>query len=273
MIRVQNISYHVGNKRILDDVSFDAHPGELLVILGNNGAGKSTLLKSICNDIKPSRGNILIEDKCIRTYPPQELAKKRAVLNQHTSISLPFKVNEIVMMGRYPYFKNRETARDILVVNDAIAKAGITHLARQNYLTLSGGEQQRVQLARVLAQASGTGTRYLLLDEPVNSLDVKHQHNTLQLAVAFARAGNGVVAILHDLNLAAMYADKILLLKAGKTAAYGTPREVLTSKTITSAFGFPAQVMPHPTLDCLMISFGIPAHATPHAPAAHAVSI
>lgn len=273
MISVQNISYRIGTKQILDHISFGASPGELLVILGNNGAGKSTLLKVICNDLKPDHGTVEIDKRNIYDYAPQELAKKRAVLKQHTPITLPFKVREIVMMGRYPYFKSRETDHDKAIVNEAIAKAGITHLADQNYLSLSGGEQQRVQLARVLAQASGENTRYLLLDEPVNSLDVAHQHNTLQLAKTFAQGGNCVVAVLHDLNLAAMYADKILMLKSGKIAAYGTPEEVFTNETITHTFGFPAHVQPHPTAGCLMICFGTPAFSVTDLNPQHAAVI
>lgn len=263
MLRVKDISYTIGRKQILKQVSFDAHPGELLVILGNNGAGKSTLLKTICSELKQTNGTVLIDDRNTNEYSSEELALKRAVLNQYTQINLPFLAKEIVMMGRYPHFKNKETAHDHEVVNAAIKQAGIDHLSEQNYLTLSGGEQQRVQLARVLAQVENNKenfTQYLLLDEPVSSLDISHQHNTLQLAKQFARKGNVVIAVLHDLNLAAMYADKILLLKSGEVLSTGTPGEVLNNETISLTFGFPAYVQQHPHADCLMVCFGTQQH-------------
>ncbi|MES2691663.1 MAG: heme ABC transporter ATP-binding protein [Bacteroidota bacterium] len=258
MLSVNNISYTIGTRQILNKVSLDARAGELLVILGNNGAGKSTLLKAICNELKCT-GTVHIDGKNAGEYTTEELALKRAVLKQHTQINMPFLVKEVVMMGRYPHFKRKETAYDHAVVKKAIEKAGITHLSEQNYLTLSGGEQQRVQLARVLAQVENTQadlTQYLLLDEPVSSLDISHQHNTLQLAKQFAEKGNVVIAVLHDLNLAAMYADKILLLRSGKVHSTGTPQEVLNNETISQTFGFPAYVQQHPHADCLMVCFG-----------------
>lgn len=263
MLRVKNISYSISGKQILNEVSFDAFPGELLVILGNNGAGKSTLLKAVCNELKHSHGTILIDGRDADEYTTEELALKRAVLKQHTQVNLPFLAKEIVMMGRYPHFKNKETATDHDVVRMAIEKAGITHLAEQNYLTLSGGEQQRVQLARVLAQVENARenfTQYLLLDEPVSSLDISHQHNTLKLAKQFAQKGNVVIAVLHDLNLAAMYADRILLLRSGEVLSAGTPQEVLNNDTISQTFGFPAYVQQHPYADCLMVCFGTAQH-------------
>lgn len=269
MLSVNNISYQVAGRKILDNISFDAHAGELLVILGNNGAGKSTLLKGICNELKHATGKVLLENKNVTAYNAAQLALKRAVLKQHTQVNLPFLAKEIVMMGRYPHFKTKETEQDHHIVEQALEKAGITHLGAQNYLTLSGGEQQRVQFARVLAQlecSPDNFVQYLLLDEPVSSLDISHQHNTLKLAKQFAAQGNVVIAVLHDLNLAAMYADKILLLKSGQVHSNGTPQEVLTSEIISQAFGFPAFVQQHPHTDCPMVYFGAPQQANQQTP-------
>jgi iron complex transport system ATP-binding protein len=257
MISAKNITYAIGKRQILNNISFDAHAGELLVILGNNGAGKSTLLKAICNETKHD-GLVEFNQQNASSICSKELALKRAVLKQHTQVNLPFLVEEIVMMGRYPHFKNVETPYDYQAVQEAMQKVGVLHMAKQNYLTLSGGEQQRVQLARVLAQLqhkTDLGTRYLFLDEPVSSLDIAQQHNTLTLAKAFAKEGNVVVAVLHDLNLAAMYADKILMLKQGKVNVYGNVANALTDANITSTFDFPAYVTKHPHANHLVIYF------------------
>lgn len=260
MISAKNLSYQAGGKRILHDVSFDAHQGELLVILGNNGAGKSTLLKAVCGELRTG-GEVLYEGRPIRDTGLNEMARRRAVLRQHTPVNLPFLVREIVMMGRYPHFKNRESLNDHHLVDMALEQVGMSHLASENYLNLSGGEQQRVQLARVLAQVAekeAGEAQYLFLDEPVSSLDIAQQHNTLRIARGFARKGNSVIAVLHDLNLAAMYADRVLMLKQGGIAAMGTASEVLTPSHISATFGFPAYVQEHPHADCLLVCFGSP---------------
>lgn len=261
MISVKNISFRAGKRNILKQLSFEANAGEFLVILGNNGAGKSTLLKTICGEVVQQQGNILLHEQDITHYSPAELARKRVVLRQHTAVNLPFRVKEIVLMGRYPYFTYRETPADHAIVESAMQQTGISHLADQNYLTLSGGEQQRVHLARIIAQATGVHQKCILLDEPVNSLDVAHQHHTLAMCKAFAEQGNCVIAVLHDLNLAAMYADTVLLMKAGEVLGHGAPHKIFTDQLITETFGFPAQVRPHAVSGCPVVSFG--AHAQP----------
>lgn len=258
MLQVQGLSYRAGKRRILDEVSFASRAGELLVILGNNGAGKSTLLKAITGDIKPLSGEILLNGKHTHQYKTNELATFRGVLRQFTSVHLPFTVREIVMMGRYPHFGSSPGVKDIDIVKQAMDRTRISAFAERNYLTLSGGEQQRVQLARVLSQVwpDAQKQQYLFLDEPVNSLDVSQQHHTLQLAKELAHKGNCVIAVLHDLNLAALYADRILLLKEGKVKAIGTPAEVMTDALLTDTFDFPAFVGQHPYHACPIVHFG-----------------
>ena len=245
MIKVNNISYSIADTAILQDVSFSVAPGEMLVILGGNGAGKSTLLKAMCGDIYPQKGNISIQGKNIAEWKHNELASFRAVLQQQTLLSMPFTVSEVVMMGRYPHFNGKEQEIDHSIVKSALKKTGVEHLADRNYLYLSGGEQQRVHLARVFAQvwnAPGFDSRYLFMDEPINSLDIRHQHTALELARAFTQGGNTVVAVLHDLNLAIQYADKILLLKKGKIVAHGAPDEVIKAEVISEAYDYPLSI-------------------------------
>lgn len=249
MLTLQNISYSIGTLQILNEVSFEALPGETTVILGANGAGKSTLLKIACGAIQATDGSVRIHGKELNQWKPAELAKCTAVLQQQNVLSLPFKVSDVVMMGRYPHFKKQPAALDYDVVNEAIKKVGISKLADKNYLDLSGGEQQRVHLARVFAQiwsSDSYDTRYLFMDEPSNNLDIRHQHNSLNMAREFAAEGHTVVAILHDLNLALQYADKIMLLKRGKGVAFGTPEEVMTERIVSKVFDYPLNIFNHP---------------------------
>ena len=249
MINVNNISYRIGDTAILNDVSFSATPGEMLLILGGNGAGKSTLLKAMCGDITVNKGGITMLNKEISRWKHSELAAIRAVLQQQTMLSMPFTVAEVVMMGRYPHFNGKEQQHDHDIVKSALKKTGIEHLADRNYLYLSGGEQQRVHLARVFAQVwstPGSDSRCLFMDEPINSLDIRHQHATLELAKEFKQEGNAVVAVLHDLNLAIQYADKILLLKKGAVSAYGTPAQVIREHVISEAYDYPLSIFNSP---------------------------
>ncbi len=249
MINVNSISYRIGDAVILNNVSFPVTPGEMLVILGGNGAGKSTLLKAMCGDIPVNKGNISMLGKDITDWKHGELAAIRAVLQQQTLLSMPFTVAEVVMMGRYPHFNGREQEIDYDIVKSALKKTGIEHLADRNYLYLSGGEQQRVHLARVFAQVwttPGSTGRVLFMDEPINSLDIRHQHTALELAREFTAEGNAVVAVLHDLNLAIQYADKILLLKKGSVTAYGTPGEVIREHIISEAYDYPLSIFSSP---------------------------
>jgi iron complex transport system ATP-binding protein len=252
MIELTNISYRIGSRMILQDVDFSVAPGEVLAILGSNGAGKSTLLKIARGELKPLTGGIAVRNRPLSSWPQRELAQFTAVLQQQTILTLPFTVQEVVMMGRYPHFKNNPGPEDIEIVNAALKKADIEKLAKRNFLQLSGGEQQRVQLARVFAQIWHTPdqkTRYLLMDEPGNNLDISHQHNALGMARDFAAAGNCVVAILHDLNLAFQYADKVLLLHHGSAIAYGPPSEVLNAENISQAYDFPMTMHYHESLE------------------------
>ena len=257
MLEARSVSYSISGKTIIDDVSLQTMPGELMVIVGSNGAGKSTLLNLLTGELPAEKGQITMNDSLLESICLKQRAKIRAVLPQNASLSFPFKVDEVVMMGRSPH-KGVGYEKDHQVVNEVLNIVGASHLKERNYITLSGGERQRVQLARVLVQIwekvwekKRTGKseqpRYLLLDEPTSALDLAHQHNTLNVARKFAhQEGVGVVAVLHDLNLAALYADKIAMMKAGKILQVGSAKSVLNAPLIQQVFNIEVEVIPHP---------------------------
>jgi len=243
MISVKQLSYAVGKKKLLNEISFNVAGGELLSIIGANGAGKSTLLKLLCKEESASSGNIFIKDIPIANYALKDLAKFRSVLSQHNTISVSFTVNEIVMMGRYPHFERQPSVEDVQIVRAAMEETGVTAFSGRDYNTLSGGEQQRVQLARVIAQIYDQPQGILFLDEPTNGLDLLYQQQILNLARSLADRGFCVVSILHDINFASRYSDKVLILKDGEKIAFGSPVEVITCDNIHRAFNIQVQLM------------------------------
>jgi iron complex transport system ATP-binding protein len=246
MLTVENVTYKAGSRALVKAVSFAVHPGEIMVVLGANGAGKSSLMRLLSGEKKPSEGSIYLSGKLLKSYPAKELALKRAIMNQQNIINLDFLAQEIVQMGRYPHYRNQPSLHDWDIINQVMAVTGTTHLAEQSFLTLSGGEQQRVHLARVLAQIWDIPGALLLLDEPVSGMDIQYQQQTLSLAAMLAKKGFIVVAILHDINLASQYADNILMLKNGRKWYQGTPAEVLNAKSIYDVFETEADVFTNP---------------------------
>jgi len=253
MVQVHQLSYTVKGKKLLDNVSFDVHSGQHLSILGANGAGKSTLLKLLSKDLVTAEGSIKIAGKEISTYSLQDLSKFRSVLSQQNTIALSFTVYEIVLMGRYPHFEQQPTANDLAVVKSVMDETGIMEFSDRYYHTLSGGEQQRVQLARVIAQIYDQPKAVLLLDEPTTGLDLLYQQQILLLARSLADRGFCVISILHDINFASRYSDNILLLKQGKTVAFGAPVEVITCSHIHEAFNVQVTLMEGEHFKCPMI--------------------
>lgn len=248
------LAFRIGGKALVEDVSLIVAPGEIVAIVGANGAGKSTLLRLLSGDARPERGSVTLQNKPLSQWHKRDLARSRAVLPQTSLLGFGFSALEVVLMGRSPHIQGIERPADYAIARAALAAARVEHLAERSYLTLSGGEQQRVQLARVLAQIwEDTGARYLLLDEPTNNLDLAHQHVTLAIAADFARHGVGVIAILHDLNLAAQYADHVLVMSAGRALAYGRPNTVFTPALIREAFDMAVTILPHPSLDCPLV--------------------
>lgn len=262
MLQVSEVSYKVGTKPLIKDISFEAQSGELVAIIGANGAGKSTLLKLLSKENSPSGGQIYLKGRSLERYSLPDLAKIRSVLNQQNSLSMSFKVEELVLMGRYPHFNNRPSVRDQEIVQLVMEENGITRLSQRDYNTLSGGERQRAQLARVMAQIYDAEVGYLFLDEPTNGLDLQYQQQTLQMARNMANRGFTVVCILHDINFASTYADKILMLKNGKSVAFGTPETVINCETIHEVFNVRVQMMSCEGQVCpLVVPYGVPVAA------------
>lgn len=245
MLRVENITYEINKRTLVKNLSFSMQCGEVIAVLGANGAGKSTLIKMLSREKDTSEGNIILNGKSISQYGSAELALKRAVMSQHNVVNIDFEVRDIVMMGRYPHYQNNPSENDKNIVKQTMEVCGVTELEERSILTLSGGEQQRVQLARVLAQVWDCPGALLLMDEPVSGMDLQYQQQTLAIVAALAKRGFMVITVLHDINLAAQYADRILLLKNGRKWNDGTPAEVLNTKNVYNIFSIEAVVNSH----------------------------
>ncbi|MFC6859948.1 heme ABC transporter ATP-binding protein [Zunongwangia atlantica] len=256
MLAVNQLNISIKTRRLLQDINFNIQPGELFVIIGPNGAGKSTLLKALTEEINYS-GEINFQQQSIKKWTTAKLAKTRAKFSQHHQQDIPLPVNEVVMMGRYPYFASKPNLTDLKVVSESLKLTEMSAFKDKSYNQLSGGEKQRVHLARIFAQLNNEfQEKLMLLDEPLNNLDVYYQHKVLEAVKGFAKKGNIAAIVMHDLNLAAQFADRILLLKDGKMVKYGNPKQVLTSKTICDVYDFPCKVMSHPLAQTPMIVFG-----------------
>lgn len=257
MISAQNITVEIGGKKLVRDVSMEIEPGKLSVILGKNGAGKSTFLKTLTGDIKPASGKVFVEGRELSKTEPVHLARKRAVMMQNLRLSFSFTALEVVLMGRSPHTRGFETRRDRDIALECMRQAGVDHLTGRQFPTLSGGEKQRVQFARMLAQLwdriEDRQACCLMLDEPLASLDLSYQHIIMHLVRELSRKNVAVLMILHDLNLAAQYADVINVMKDGRSYALGTPNDVFKQEIIEMAFDCPVHIMKHPHYHCPLI--------------------
>jgi iron complex transport system ATP-binding protein len=239
MIDVSDVFVRLSGKSVLENISFTARPGQLTAICGPNGSGKTTLMKAISGEL-PYKGSVKFGPDEVNRLEPWKLATLRAVLPQSSSLSFPFTVREIVRMGLTTGVNSQPNQADRIAA-DALRAVDLAGFEGRFYQELSGGEQQRVQFARILCQipqpiADNTPC-WLLLDEPVSNLDISHQMAIMQLARAFCAGGGGVVAVMHDLNLTALFADHITMLKSGRVAAAGPVEAVLTDYTLQTVFG------------------------------------
>jgi len=241
MLTASHITFRVGDKALIADVSVSFAPGKLHLIIGPNGAGKSTLIKVLARLLRPQNGTIEYDGVDVQHAREAVLAKQRAVLSQAVEVAFPLSVREVVMMGRYPHFGGRPGPNDERIVDEVMAYFDVTEFSQRNYQTLSGGERQRVNFARVLTQLWSDATsscRYLFLDEPLTFLDIRHQIDFMKKVRAFGGAPDVVtVGVVHDLNLAARFADHIVLLNYGRLVATGTATDVLTTDLIRATFG------------------------------------
>jgi iron complex transport system ATP-binding protein len=245
MLRTHNLQIRRGRKVVLTDITLELRPGEVLGVLGPNGAGKSTLLGALCGELRADHASVWLDDRELQDWPGAQRAQRLAVLPQVSTLDFAFRVEEVVGMGRLPHQSGR--VRDDQIIDAALQAADAGHLSGRSYLALSGGERQRVHLARVLAQLwPGEAGQTLLLDEPTSMLDPLHQHTTLQAVREFANRGGAVLVILHDLNLAARYCDRLLLLEGGRPVALDTPEQVLRPEPLKAVFGLDVLVQQHP---------------------------
>ncbi|MCB5363328.1 heme ABC transporter ATP-binding protein [Pusillimonas sp. CC-YST705] len=249
-LSAESISVDRAGRKILCGVSCRVQPGRVTAVLGANGAGKSTLLAAMSGELSCQKGVIHLDGLSLEARGVAEQARRRAVLPQQVAMGFPLAVSKVVEMGLYPFpeLTPEEVARD---VGEALGIVGLRNAAQRPYDTLSGGEQQRVQFARVWAQVAAAvrcqGQAYLLMDEPVSNLDPRHQLALLHSARRAADTSQvGVLVVLHDLNLAAQWCDELLLLAAGQVLVDGTPEQVLTPEALEQAYGLRPSVVPHP---------------------------
>lgn len=243
-LRADRVSYATHGKVLVNRVEMDLHPGEVLAIVGPNGAGKSTLCGLLAGDLAPTEGEATLGGRPVRSMKPAALARQRSMLSQHTYLRFPFTAWDVALMGRHPHISRwRSPAEaDYALVERTMEMTQVLHLARRLYPTLSGGEQRRVSLARVLAQ----DTPVVLLDEPTSALDIGHQQLVMSLCRRLAGEGRAVLAVLHDLNLAGAYADRVVVMSQGEVVASGGPEEVLCADLLSDVFNQRVMVVPHP---------------------------
>ncbi|MEJ6619359.1 MAG: heme ABC transporter ATP-binding protein [Pontimonas sp.] len=233
LIELDSIGLALDGRAIIKNVSLQVFPGEVLALVGPNGAGKSSILSVMAGDVRATSGTATLGGKHVGKYRPDEAARVRSVLMQSNQVSFPFTVQEIVEMGRAPWARTPELADDDAVIQDALRLADVEHLVERRFNQLSGGEKARVSLARVLAQR----TPVMLLDEPTAALDLRHQESVMRAIRTFANEGCAIVVVLHDLSIAAGYADRIAMIVGGKLDAIGTPDEVIVADRVSRVYG------------------------------------
>lgn len=236
-LSVKNLDYQIGNDRILEQICLEIKQGEFVGLIGPNGCGKSTLLKHIYRTHKPKGGTIFLDGRDITEFSSKKMAGELAVMAQENQVEFDFTVRDMVMFGRYAHkkFLEGDTAADRELCEKCLHEVGLAGYEKRSFLSLSGGEKQRVLLARVLVQES----HYIILDEPTNHLDVSYQYQIMDILRAQEVT---VFSSIHDLNLAALYCDRIIFLYKGKIVDQGTPEMVLTKENIRKYFGIEAEV-------------------------------
>jgi iron complex transport system ATP-binding protein len=240
-LRVSGVDVTIAGHRVLSSVDLEVRTGELLALVGPNGAGKTTLLHVLSGDLVPHTGTVELDGQAVAGYKVRNLARRRAVLPQEQRLAFGFRVVDVVRMGRAPWTGTDAEDLDDEVVADAMTRTDVLHLAERTFPTLSGGEKSRTSLARVVSQA----TEIVLLDEPTAALDIRHAEQVLTEARRLARAGHAVVAVLHDLSIAAAHADRICVLAQGSVRADGPPAEVLRPDLLADVYGHPVDVITH----------------------------
>ncbi len=245
MIQTKNLTYSIDDKVLINNLSLNFSEDKLTLIVGANGAGKSTLIHLLSQELSLTDGSILFNDRDIVSISKAEMAQQRAVLSQDVELSFPLSVQEIVMMGRYPHFKNSASNQDIKICDDAMKFFNVDQMIDRNYMTLSGGEKQRVQFARVAAQIwpdDSNKTKYLFLDEPLTYLDIYFQYQFMDKLKELMKLQKMIIiGVVHDINLAFQYADNVVMLSKGNKIADGANKAVFTSENIKKTFSMEAK--------------------------------
>lgn len=251
LVVAAGVSYRVGEAVLLSDADLSASAGDLVAIVGPNGAGKTTLIRLLAADLVPTSGRVMLAGDLADRLGPDELALRRSVFDDRTPVDIPFTAAAVVALARYPHRTTvgNSAAADQRSVTAAMERMGATHLSNRIYGTLSGGERTRVSLARVFAQE----TPVVLLDEPTAALDVGHREQLMAEVRTLARQGRAVIAVLHDLNLAAFYADRVVVIAGGTIRADGEPREVLDAGLLSEVYEQPMRVIEHPFRSCPLV--------------------
>lgn len=243
-LELRNIALTLGHQSVLRDVSLTLSPGQVVGLLGRNGAGKTSLLRVASGTLPADRGTVRIDDRSLGDWSRRQLAQHIAVVPQDLHVPFPFRVGELVLMGRAPYqgWLGFESSADVRIATEAMERMGIAELANRSIAEISGGERQLVLFARALAQRP----EYLLLDEPTAFLDLSHRVEVLGAVAELAHSGCGVLLVSHDLQMASRACERLVLLAEGLAAVEGTPREVLEPQSLRRVFGFEAQVLEAP---------------------------
>lgn len=240
MLALQEVSVRLGRRQVLQRATLEVRQGSVLAIVGENGAGKSTALRVMAGEIAPASGTARLDGRPLARWSAADAARRRAVVPQHAHLTFSFRVLDVVLLGRFAFHRGRPGAEDERYARSALREVGLAGFEDRPYTRLSGGERQRVHIARTLAQLSGPlSSRYWLLDEPTASLDIAHRHTVLRLARRLARDEVGVAVVLHDLNLAARYADRVAVMKDGRVLETGTIERLTDASLVEAAFGVP----------------------------------
>ena len=247
-IDINSISLHINGINIIKNISLKINPGELITVIGPNGSGKSTLLKIISGDLSPSNGSVTIDDIFLSEIDVKQQALKRSVMSQSQQILYDYSVEEIIEMGWVDEGRDENDKLVKYKCNKVAEECQVSHLLKRNFNTLSGGEQRRVHFARTLLQIDHdyerAGPRYMFLDEPTANLDLSFELQLIRLLKTKSKKGIGILLIMHDLNLASKFSDKIAILDKGHLCAFGTPLEVYESKMLSDVFGLSIEVDP-----------------------------
>tara|TARA_Y100001970_G_scaffold241170_1_gene304539 strand:- start:489 stop:1280 length:792 start_codon:yes stop_codon:yes gene_type:complete len=240
ILQVNSLFYNIDSKDILEDISFDVNSGDFISIIGPNGSGKTTLIKLLSKDLDETKGKILFNSKNLKKWDSIDLSIKRSVLPQNNNLNFPFSVFDIVKMGRFPFESTMSRKENEGICLDLLDKFDLTNKKNQNYTTLSGGEKQRVQISRVIAQIWSLDGNYheklLLLDEPTSSLDIKHQIMLFNFLEKLNKKGLTIIVVLHDLNHAARLSNKFAVLKDARLVSFDSKSNIVASKVLNQVF-------------------------------------